>query len=235
MVLVTRKVLVMASILFFGDVMETAWFLSCTVMIIALLLHSFATPYEDALIDWCEFFALMSTLFTFMSAVVIKEFNDPSSTDANGSKETALMGALEVVIIFLTFANTITGAVINYRIVRHVYVDEGDGESDYRVKLIKGHLEDAKEQVEDLERVYEAVLDQEKSSREHRVAMEQMKDDFEAQRRAESDNETFEDEATTGSEGGATGMEHFANPLGKDDEEVPADDVDQTDPPYRSD
>ena len=223
MVLVTRKVLVMASILFFGDVMETAWFLSCTVMIIALLLHSFATPYEDALIDWCEFFALMSTLFTYMSAVVIDEFNDPSNSDTNGSEETALMNALEVVIIFLTFAVFLTGAVINYRIVKHVYVDEGDGESDYRVKLIEGHLEDAEKQVEDLKRVYEEALDDAKSLHEHRVAMEQMKDDFEAQQRAELDNETFEDEATIGTQGDATGMEQFANPLGKDDEEVPAD------------
>ena len=57
----------------------------------------------------------------------------------------------------------------------------------------------------------------------------------EAQQQAKADNETFEDEATIGTQGDATGMEHFANPLGKDDEEVPADDVDQTDPPYRSD
>ena len=233
MVLVTRKVLVMASILFFGDVMETAWFLSCIVMIVALLLHSFATPYEDALIDWCEFFALMSTLFTYMSAVVIDEFNDPSNSDTSDSKETALMNALEVVIIFLTFANTITGVVINYHIVRHVYVDEGDGESDYRVKLIEGHLGDAKREVKDLERVYEEALDRAKTLHEHREAMKQMKDDFEAQRA----EKTIEDDAKTGMQGDATAMEQFANPLGKDDEELPADDihVDQTDPPYRSD
>ena len=65
----------MSALLFFGEIMETAWFLSSTVVIVAVLIHAYARPYEDQLIDWCEFFSLVSTLFIYMSSVVFKVFN----------------------------------------------------------------------------------------------------------------------------------------------------------------
>ena len=44
-------------------------------MVVSLVLHAFATPYEDALVDWCEFISLVSTLFIFQAGVVFKVLN----------------------------------------------------------------------------------------------------------------------------------------------------------------
>ena len=46
---------------------EQAWFLGSTVMVASMLLHTWAKPYEDALIDWCEFLSLVSSLFIFQA------------------------------------------------------------------------------------------------------------------------------------------------------------------------
>ena len=82
MVLVLRKILIMASFVFFSDMVEKAWFLGSTVMVASLTIHSAAKPYEDALIDWCEFFSLVSTIFIFQSGVVFKVLNDRKYTPA---------------------------------------------------------------------------------------------------------------------------------------------------------
>ena len=102
MVLLGRKVLIMASFLFFADLTEQAWFLGSTVMVASLLLHAAAKPYEDALIDWCEFLSLVSTLFVFQSGVVFKVLNDPSNP-ATSEDARSLADALEWISILLMF------------------------------------------------------------------------------------------------------------------------------------
>ena len=51
-------------------------------MVASLTIPSAAKPYEDALIDWCEFFSLVSTIFIFQSGVVFKVLNDRKYTSA---------------------------------------------------------------------------------------------------------------------------------------------------------
>ena len=139
MILLGRKVLIMASFLFFADLAEQAWFLGSTVMVASLLLHAAAKPYEDALIDWCEFLSLVSTLFIFQSGVVFKVLNDPSNP-ATGEDARSLADALELISILLIFGNVLLGLGIEVRVIRHVR----DGDEDYRVRLIKQQLEEQK-------------------------------------------------------------------------------------------
>ena len=138
-----RKVLIMASFLFFADLTEQAWFLGSTVMVASLLLHAAAKPYEDALIDWCEFLSLVSTLFIFMSGVVFKVLNDPSNP-ATGEEARRLADVLEWVSIVLMFGNVLLAILIECQIIKHVQV----GDEDYRVRLLKQQMEEQKKEAE---------------------------------------------------------------------------------------
>ena len=137
MILLGRKVLIMASFLFFADLTEQAWFLGSTVMVASLLLHAAAKPYEDALIDWCEFLSLVSTLFIFQSGVVFKVLNDPSNP-ATSEGARSLADSLEWISILLMFGNVGLVLVIQVRVINHVQV----GDEDYRVRLLKQQIED---------------------------------------------------------------------------------------------
>jgi len=136
-------VLIMASFLFFADLTEQAWFLGSTVMVASLLLHAAAKPYEDALIDWCEFLSLVSTLFIFQSGVVFKVLNDPSNP-ATTEDARSLANALEWISIVLMFGNVVLVSIVECRIISHVQV----GDEDYRVRLIKQQIEEQKKETE---------------------------------------------------------------------------------------
>jgi hypothetical protein len=122
----------MASFLFFSDLAEQAWFLGSAVMVASLLLHSAAKPYEDELIDWCEFLSLLSTLFIFQAGVLFKVLNDPAKPEM-GDKARAMSEALETASIILTMLNIVLGSVTEYRVWKHMQ----DGEEDYRVRMLK--------------------------------------------------------------------------------------------------
>ena len=143
MILLLRKVLIMASFLVYPEQVEQAWFLGSTVMVASLLLHAAAKPYEDALIDWCEFLSLVSTLFIFQSGVVFKVLNDPSNP-ATGEDARSLASILEWISLLLMFGNVLLGLGIEVRVIRHVR----DGDEDYRVRLIKQQIEEQKKETE---------------------------------------------------------------------------------------
>ena len=134
---------IVASFLFFADLAEQAWFLGSTVMVASLLLHAAAKPYEDALIDWCEFLSLVSTLFVFQSGVVFKVLNDPSNP-ATSEDARSLADALEWISILLMFGNVVLASIVECRVISHVQV----GDEDYRVRLIKQQIEEQKKEAE---------------------------------------------------------------------------------------
>ena len=135
--------LIMASFLFFADLAEQAWFLGSTVMVASLLLHAAAKPYEDALIDWCEFLSLVSTLFIFQSGVLFKVLNDPSNP-ATSEDARSLADALEWISILLMFGNVVLAMIVQFRVINHVQM----GDEDYRVRLIKKQIEEQEKETE---------------------------------------------------------------------------------------
>ena len=122
---------------------EQAWFLGSTVMVVSLLLHAATKPYEDALIDWCEFLSLVSTLFIFQSGVVFKVLNDPSNP-ATGEDARSLASILEWISLLLMFGNVLLGLSILARVTSHVR----DGDEDYRVRLIAQQIEKQEKETE---------------------------------------------------------------------------------------
>lgn len=145
LVLLSRKVLIMMSFLFFAAIPEQAWFLGSTVVIVSLLLHSATRPYEDALIDWCELLSLLSTLFIFQSGVVFKVLNDPSNPNT-GDQARATSDALERISILLLLINIVLAAVTEARVWQHMRHDD----EDYRVRMIKRRREELKHQDDSL-------------------------------------------------------------------------------------
>ena len=49
----TKKILIMAVFLLWQDRAEQAWFMGSAIVMLSLLVHSAAKPYEDERIDWC--------------------------------------------------------------------------------------------------------------------------------------------------------------------------------------
>jgi len=131
LVLVTRKVLVMASFVMFSGMTEQAWFMGSAVMVASLILHAATKPYEDKLIDWCEFLSLVSTLFIFQSGVLFKVLNDPANPQT-GERARSLSAGLETASIILLFLNVLLGVYIQTRVWSHVTT----GDEDYRVRLM---------------------------------------------------------------------------------------------------
>jgi hypothetical protein len=101
LVLLSRKVLIMMSFLFFASMTEQAWFLGSAVVVVSLLLHCAAKPYEDELIDWCELLSLLSTLFIFQAG--------KSSAQAPASAH----AASETVPFDLLYASTFASASVS--------------------------------------------------------------------------------------------------------------------------
>jgi hypothetical protein len=56
---------------------EQGWYFGSFVIIVSVIIHAFARPFEDFLIDVCEFFSLVSVLFVYQSGIVFKILNDP--------------------------------------------------------------------------------------------------------------------------------------------------------------
>jgi hypothetical protein len=100
-------------------------------MVASLVLHSGTKPYEDRLIDVCEFLSLASTLFIFQTGVVFKVVNDPSDP-LTSEKARSLSNGLEMAAISLVGMNVLLGIYIQARVSR--LATEGD--EDYRVRLI---------------------------------------------------------------------------------------------------
>ena len=148
--LVARKVLLMMSFLFFSSKVEQAWFFGSMVIITAMVMHSFARPFEDDLIDICEFLSLVSLLFIQQSALVFKVIDDPVNPDVSNSGR-ILSSALKYMSLVLIVANCILAMVVEVRVWQHVQ----DGDEDYKVKMTRQKMEALQAELESLESVLE--------------------------------------------------------------------------------
>jgi hypothetical protein len=145
LVLLLRKILVMASFLFFASMTETAWFFGSAVVVFSLMIHCAARPYEDELIDWCELLSLLSTLFIFQAGLVFKVLNDPAKPETSQHAR-SISDALEMISMALIASNVFLATFIEIRVWKHVR----DGEEDYRVRMINRQIEANKQQMEEL-------------------------------------------------------------------------------------
>ena len=78
LVIVLRKVLLMAAFLLFKQVF--AVLLGTALVVLSLSIHIAARPYEDAGTDWTECLTLVAQLFLLVAGPVFKILNDPENT-----------------------------------------------------------------------------------------------------------------------------------------------------------
>jgi hypothetical protein len=133
--LLIRKLLIMVAFMFFADSTEKSWFVGASVVIISLLFHVFAKPFEDTLIDWCEFLSLVATLFICMSGIVFKLLNDPLNPKQTEDAQ-MLSNALEALSILLMLATCVLSMIIEV----HTYKNVTDTSQDYKVKMLDKHI-----------------------------------------------------------------------------------------------
>ena len=105
-------------------------------------LLSSARPYEDPLIDLCEFFSLVSTLFIALSAIVFAVLDDPAHPNMQDNAR-FVSRLCEVMSMVMVVANCVLGLVIEIR----VWVSVVHGEEDYKVKMTKQALQAAEDDV----------------------------------------------------------------------------------------
>jgi hypothetical protein len=143
MTLVVRKVGLMASFLFFAATPEQGWYFGSFVIIVSVIVHAFARPFEDYLIDVCEFFSLVAVLFVFQSGIVFKILNDPENPDSssNGLWLATLMERISLVLVLL---NCVVAVFIEARVL-HLVIKE---EEDYKVGLWRERLVQLESEVE---------------------------------------------------------------------------------------
>ena len=72
LVLLVRKIIIMAVALLMSENPEQGWFFASFVLVIAISLHSYARPFQDEWLNLCEYCSLFSTLLLFMAGMVFK-------------------------------------------------------------------------------------------------------------------------------------------------------------------
>lgn len=146
----------MAAFQFFSSTPAQSWLFGSMVLMVALVAHAFAHPYEDPLIDVCEFFSLVSILFVALSSIVFAVLDDPAHPNMQ-DRARFVSRLCEVMSMVMIFANSTLGMFIEVRVYCHVL----RGEEDYKVRMATQAIEttqaieDAKEEVLRLEGVLE--------------------------------------------------------------------------------
>ena len=153
LLLLVRKLLIMVGFMFFADSTEKSWFVGASVVIVSLLLHVAAAPFEDHLIDWCEFLSLVATLFICMSGIVFKLLNDPENPQETPEAE-ALSNALEIFSVCLMLGTCVLSLIVELHTYRNV-TDATEG--DYKVKMLTRQIEAAEADLEEKRELLETA------------------------------------------------------------------------------
>jgi hypothetical protein len=146
MVVVARKLGLMLSFYLFSD--SQAWLCGTTVLVVALTVHAAARPYEDPTVDWSDFLTLVANLLILVSGPVFTVLHDTDS------------GAMFRQTLEFVGAVVMTAAVVMAGVAqRHVWVAvrQKDGD-DYKVRVVRARVLEAKERVAALEHQLENAV-----------------------------------------------------------------------------
>ena len=121
LVLLTRKLLIMACGLFNTERPERGWYLGSMVVIVALTVQAFAQPFKNSLVDACEMCSLLSTLVIFQAGMVwdveqrtedlIKRGSNADLVTQELQSQRALGAALETLSLLLVLGTCLLGVL----------------------------------------------------------------------------------------------------------------------------
>jgi hypothetical protein len=170
LVLVGRKVGIMAAFLFYSATPAQSWLFGSMIITASLVLHAFARPYEDPLIDMCEFFSLVSTLFVALSAIVFAVLDDPNNP--NKSEHARFMSSLcETVSIIAILMNCVFGMYIEGRVCYQVF----HAEEDYKVVMIDANIATLERDLAQMKDVLKTATAQDRLKQDFREKLKRLK------------------------------------------------------------
>ena len=150
LVIVGRKVLLMASFLFFES--QIAMLLGTTVIMVALCIQIAASPYEDTGTEWSECFALVSEIFVLVSGPVFQVVNDPTNDDQSEMSlvfrrilELATIAAVAIIVVLIVLTQVSLWKSIRTKGLDHEH-------DDYKVRMVMVRLQKTRDRVVELER-----------------------------------------------------------------------------------
>ncbi len=159
----------MLSYLFFSEKVEQGWFFGTMVITTALVVHVFARPYEDDLIDVCELLSLVGLLFVQQSALVFKVIDDPMNPDPSGA---SLSVALKWLSITMIVSNVILALVVELRVYQHVM----QGDEDYKVRIMTKRLRDLELEVKRVQGLQASAMKEAAESKKQEDTAERIRD-----------------------------------------------------------
>jgi len=148
MVIIGRKLCIMAS--FYLGNNQQGWMGGVATLITSMVLHVYARPYEDHHTDWCEFFQLVATVLVLVSGAVFTILGDHDTADTGARAFRVFLATTGGVMIAATLLSVIVAQYHVYAALRL-----GKHEEDYKVRVTKQRLEEAKQRVLELEGVVE--------------------------------------------------------------------------------
>ena len=147
MVIIARKLCIMASFYLGND--QSGWMGGVATLITSMVFHVYARPYEDLHTDWCEFFQLVATVLVLVSGAVFTILGDHDTADAGARAFRVFLAGTGGVMIAATLLSVIVAQF-------HVYgALSSKHEEDYKVRVSKQRLEEAKQRVIELEGMIE--------------------------------------------------------------------------------
>ena len=221
MVVIARKVLLMVAFELFSGI--HAWMLGTIVLVMSLMVHVFAHPYEDDWTDWTDLFSLAAKLIILLSGPVYLVLSNPEEmagqTDAQGRSRSAVQApnaaaarrALEISSIVCVWLTCAISLAVQIRVYREL-----KKEGDYKVRMLKEHEREAEERKQELAK---KIVDLEHALEEQQRVEDLMNKDSEDEEEQVVSNPMFEsgDGSPASGKGGSDGSP--ASGKGGSDEE----------------
>ena len=145
---ILRKNLLLATALVFRDSTSYSWLLNMSILLVSLIIHSAAKPYEDWLTDWTGFLDLLSSVLLLMTAPVYALLRDPNAAPSaclNSDADECAEDSKPALIIWLTNVQLIVVllyCLINMWCQLNIFRVVNSGSEDYKEQLMQRRIDE---------------------------------------------------------------------------------------------
>ena len=161
LVIIARKLGLMVA--FYLGSQQQAWLMGTTVLIIALVVHAAARPYEDHVTDWSEFLTLAANLLILVTGAVFTVLSEREQLNDSTLRFRTMVQVITGVIMLAAAATTVVAQ-------RHVWiaVRQRDG-PDYKERMVSTRLEEAQAEAAELQEYLKTLRADLQAQEEERV------------------------------------------------------------------
>jgi len=150
MVIIARKLGVMAS--FYLGSSQQGWMGGTSTLIISMVLHVYARPYENSDTDWSEFLTLVASVLVLVSGAVFTILGDDEGNEDGSANAFRIF--LEITGGLTVLGAIVSIAVAQVRVIRALRL-ASDDDDDYKIRTTRHRLAEAEDRVSELARQVE--------------------------------------------------------------------------------